>query len=113
MIVISKKNGDIRINKKEIELFIQDQVEIVPGVIQVGGNHRINKLRKILNLKSNGIKIEQLNKNQIIITLSLILSKENSYEKIEEEIKNILEYSLEKKYGLKIELLDVLIQDIV
>lgn len=113
MIVISKKNGDIRINKKEIELFIQDQVEIVPGVIQVGSNHRINKLRKLLNLKSNGIKIEQLNKNQIIITLSLILSKENSYEKIEEEIKNILEYSLEKKYGLKIELLDVLIQDIV
>lgn len=113
MVKVERKNGDIQYEKRELIIFVEEQLKMIPGVIGLKKSSPISWVRNFLNLSSGSVKVYQINKNEINLELSLLLSKDINYKQIEEEISKILKYSMYKKYGLTIGNFEIHIQDLV
>lgn len=113
MIIVEKKNGQVKYSFEEVTVFIEEQVKLIPGVVNLGRRNRMSKLRQTLGLSSKAVRVYQFTKNKILIELDVILRKDVNYTQVEEEIRIILKYSLAKKYGLEISGIDIFIQDLV
>lgn len=113
MIEIKKKSGSIYYNQQDIIYFIEEQIKLIPGILGFKKKGIIKKIRHILNLSTGNVKIFQINENEIYIEIKIILDKNINFNNIDEEIRNILEYSLYKKYNLRITGIKINIEDLV
>lgn len=113
MIVIERESGKIKYNNNEIIIFIEEQLKMVPGIINLGKKGLINFLRQNLAMKSSAVRLYQVNKNEVLIEIDLVISRDTCYQELEMEIKKLLTYSLFKKYGIEITSLDIYIQNLV
>lgn len=113
MIYIQKETGITSYRKKEIVGFIEEQLKMIPGIISFQKSKVISILRNAFNLTSGKVHVYQINKNEIYVELSLVLSLDVEYTQIENEILNILKYSIYKRYGLGITNIEIHIIDLI
>lgn len=113
MIKVENTNGNIEFDEMEIIKFIEEQVKLVPGVMFFKRKSVFKAIRETLKLSTGKVKISQTNPGTIFITLTIAMSKDVNFINMDQEIYSVLEYSLQKKYGLQINNLEIKIERLI
>lgn len=113
MLIVEKKYGTIEYSRKEVAIFIEEQLKMIPGIAAVGKSKIRAYLEKYLGLRTGEVRISQLNVNEVLLDIFIVLKKESNYLEIKDEIKKIITYSLDLKYGLGVTSMNIHIRDMV
>ena len=108
---VNKKTGMMHINSAHVVEYMEQKVEMVPGVVSIGKSGFTNKLIKIINLNSiNSIKITPIATGVIGVEVHAIVASGINFTLISEQIQEIIIFSVEKKYGIKVSFVDVIVE---
>lgn len=113
-LVIKKSHGSVTVDINEIEILIQEQLQMVPGIYELADNGIINKMILMLNSKSyKSVNVYPLGVNKIGIECHIKVVDGINFKEIASEAQKIIKFSVEKKYGLNVDCIDIIIDGFV
>lgn len=111
-ITLESNIGNITIKEKELKLFIVEFLEMIPGIVSVKRSKYNSKILTCLTgnyLKK--IDIHQIKENKIGLSCTISIDKNVHLDQITNSIQEIIKYSVQKKYGLKVKYIDIYIKE--
>ena len=111
---VKKKNGYIQVNLLETEKLVAETLLMVPGIVKVGHERLFDKVKVLLAAKKpKAVICTPLGKEAISIECHVCISANMNIAEVAKQVQDIVKYSVEKHYGIKVELVDVFVEGIV
>lgn len=113
IITINKAHGKVHVNAHEIELLIKEQLEMVPGIITSDMNGVLGKLKKLASDGFKTVRVYPLSSEVIGITCHVKMFEGANFSQVSKDAQNIIKFSVEKKYELTVDHIDIVIEGFV
>ncbi|MGL4589811.1 MAG: Asp23/Gls24 family envelope stress response protein [Mycoplasmatales bacterium] len=110
-IIIKGEEGNIIIDTKEVELFIAEQLKMIPGILRVSEKNVKSIIKGIFsNEHTKGIEVDFLQNEELGVKCYIVISAQVNFAQVTQSIQEIVRYSIRKKYGIKVNYIDVFVK---
>ena len=110
-ITIHKAHGKVVLDVFEIESLIKEQLKMVPGIVPYTSGSIYDKFKILIS--KNGFKtvsVYPISRQVIGVTCHVKLFNGANFEQVAKEAQNFIKFSVEKKYELKVDHIDIIIE---
>ncbi len=114
IITINKQHGKIQVNATEIELLIKEQLKMVPGIISTGETGLLDRMRMFT--RPNGykpVRVYPISKQTVGVACHVKMFEGANFKLVAEEAQSIIKFSIEKKYELEVDHIDIVIDGLI
>lgn len=113
-IKVHKSHGSYTIDAFEVEILVQEQLKMVPGIVELADNGLKNKIKLLMNKNSHkSVIVYPLSNKRVGITCRVKIVDGVNFKEVSHEAQNIIKFSVEKKYGLKVDCVDIIIDGFI
>jgi len=114
IITVKKNNGDIKINSKNIEYIVKEQLKMIPGIACLGQGSLFGYLKSLTRISDiKPVRVYPVAEGVIGIVCHIKVVKDANFTEISKGAQHVVKYSVEKKYGLKVDHVDVIIEGVI
>lgn len=112
-IKIKKENGYIQVNLLEVEQFVAQQLQMVPGINEVGPNSICKRIKGIIrNNAVKGVFVKPIREETVVIECHVNMVAGINFTDVAHQAQEIIIYSVEKYYGIKVASVDIYVEGI-
>lgn len=113
-LIVKKANGNILINAREVEIMVEEQLKMIPGIVEVGQKGIIGRLKEFFRYEDNKpVSIYPVGECVIGITCHVQISSDVNFVALSKSVQDIVKFSVQKHYGLEVEHVDILIEGLI
>ncbi len=113
IITINKAHGQVHVNAHEIELLVANQLEMVPGLVSTDYTTFMSKFKSLFSDGFKPVRVYPISKQVIGISCHVNMFEGANFTQVAKEAQNIIKFSVEKKYELKVDHIDVIIDGFI
>lgn len=113
-IIVKRENGNIVVNGREIEIMVEEQLKMIPGIMAIGRQGLVQKVKALFkNDYQKAVAVYPTKKSQVGIICHVQIAAGVNFAALSEGVQETIKFSVEKHYGLKVEHIDILIEGII
>ncbi len=113
-IIVKKENGNIVVNGREIEIMVEEQLKMIPGIVAIGRQGLVKKVKALFKSDYQKAVVVYPTKNSHVgIICHVQIAAGVNFTTLSEGAQETIKFSVEKHYGLKVEHVDILIEGII
>ena len=114
IITVKKSNGDVKINSKNIEYIIKEQLKMIPGIACLGQGSLLGYLKSLTKISEfKPVRVYPVSEGRIGVVCHIKVVKDSNFTEISKGAQHVVKYSVEKKYGLKVDHVDMIIEGVI
>ncbi len=114
IITINKAHGSVAVNVSEIEMLIKEQLKMVPGITSTADESFVDRVKLLLTEKgAKSVRVYPISRGVVGITCHVRLFEGANFANVSKEAQSIIKYSIEKKYELEVDHIDIIIEGFV
>lgn len=107
---VQKPSGIINVDAKQVINYIYDQVIMIPGVKRLEKKDFTSRIKHLFHMHNDVINLVALGNGVIGVEIHVLLSNGVNFKAIAHQIQERVSFSVEQKFGIKVNFVDVIIE---
>ncbi len=113
-IIVKKENGNIIINGLEIEIMVEEQLKMIPGIVAIGRQGIVQKVKGLFkNDYRKAVRVYPTKSGVVGIKCHVQVSADVNFATLSQVVQDTIKFSIQRHYGLEVEHVDILIEGII
>lgn len=113
-IMVKRETGNIIVNGYEIEIMIEEQLKMIPGIVSIGRQGLIEKIKGLFRRDyTKAIEVYPTKPGEIGVTCHVQVAGDVNFVALSEGVQETIKFSIQQHYGLKVKHIDILIEGII
>ncbi len=113
-IILKKETGNVVINGYEIEIMVEEQLKMIPGIVAIGRQGLIEKFKSLFRRDyTKAVHVYPTKEGEIGVTCHVQVAGDVNFVALSQGVQETLKFSIQQHYGLSVKHIDILIEGII
>lgn len=113
-IMVKRETGKIVVNGYEIEIMIEEQLKMIPGIVAIGRQGIIEKIKGLFRRDYiKAVEVYPTKEGEIGVKCHVQVASDVNFVALSQGVQETIKFSIQQHYGLEVKHIDILIEGII